>query len=139
MLTIYTVIFGNSSQMSEIATSIIDLMVTFPPYPMVKMWDNQFSILNPNLLQLLNDLETNKNETSLNKIYRLMRDSLEKTWTETFRVLVDGGIACVNIGDAPQKINGNFRLFPNHAKIIELCEKVGFTTLPYVLWKKTTI
>jgi len=61
MSTIHTVIFGNSSQMSEIATSIIDLMVTFPPYPMVKMWDNQFSILNPQLLQLWNDMETNKN------------------------------------------------------------------------------
>ena len=67
-----------------------------------------------------------------------MHDSLEKTWTETFRVLVDGGIAFINIGDAPRKINGNFRLFPNHTKIIELCEKVGFTTLPYVFWKKTT-
>ena len=102
MSTIHTVIFGNSSQMSEIATSIIDLMVTSLPYPMVKMWDNQFSILNPKLLQLWNDLETNKNDTSLNKIYQLMPDSLEKTWTKTFRVLVDGGIACINIGDAPE-------------------------------------
>ena len=43
MSTIHTVIFGNSSQMSEIATSIIDLMVISPLYPMVKMWDNQFN------------------------------------------------------------------------------------------------
>ena len=102
------------------------------------MWDNQFSILNPQLLQLWNDMETNKNEESLNKIYQILHDSLEKTWIETFRVLVDGGIACINIGDATRKINGKFRLFPNQAKIIGLCETVGFTTLPYVLWKKTT-
>jgi site-specific DNA-methyltransferase (cytosine-N4-specific) len=52
--------------------------------------------------------------------------------------MVDGGIACINIGDATRTINGRFRLFPNHSKIIEHCEKIGFTTLPYVLWKKPT-
>ena len=138
MCTSHTVIFGNSNQMSEIATSSIDLVVTSSTYPMIKMWDNQFSILNPQLLQLWNDMETNKNEESLNKIYQLMHDSLEKTWIEPFRVLVDGGIACINIGAATRKIKGKFRLFPNQAKIIGLCAKVGFTTLPYVLWKKTT-
>ena len=61
-----------------------------------------------------------------------------KVWQETYRVLVDGGIACINIGDATRSINGKFKLYPNHARITEICEKIGFTTLPYILWKKPT-
>ena len=67
-----------------------------------------------------------------------MHDYLAKVWGETYRVLVDGGIACINIGDATRSINGKFKLFPNHARITEICEKIGFTTLPYILWKKPT-
>jgi DNA modification methylase len=47
-------------------------------------------------------------------------------------------LACINIGDATRTVNGKFRLFPNHSRIIENCEKIGFTTLPYILWKKPT-
>ena len=32
----------------------------------------------------------------------------------------------------------NSRLFPNHSRVTEICEKIGFTTLPYILWKKPT-
>ena len=67
-----------------------------------------------------------------------MHENLAKTWAETYRVLVDGGIAAINIGDATRRINGKFQLFPNHSRIIEECEKIGFTTLPYILWKKPT-
>jgi len=63
---------------------------------------------------------------------------LFKVWEETYRVLVEGGIACINIGDATRSINGKFRVFPNHSRIIENCERIGFTTLPYILWKKPT-
>ena len=38
----------------------------------------------------------------------------------------------------PARVNGKFELFPNHARILEICEKIGFTTLPYILWKKPT-
>ncbi len=51
---------------------------------------------------------------------------------------VDGGIACINIGDATRTVNGKFQLYPNHSRITEICEKIGFTTLPYILWKKPT-
>ena len=67
-----------------------------------------------------------------------MHDYLAKVWQETYRVLVDGGIACINIGDATRTVNGKFKLFPNHSRITEICEKIGFTTLPYILWKKPT-
>jgi DNA modification methylase len=67
-----------------------------------------------------------------------MHQSLARVWKEAYRVLVDGGIACINVGDATRTVNGKFRLFANHSKIIEHCEKIGFTTLPYILWKKPT-
>jgi site-specific DNA-methyltransferase (cytosine-N4-specific) len=35
-------------------------------------------------------------------------------------------------------MHGRFRLFPNHAKVIEHCEKIGFVTLPFIVWKKPT-
>jgi site-specific DNA-methyltransferase (cytosine-N4-specific) len=124
--------------MIELADSSVDLMVTSPPYPMIKMWDNQFSLLNPKIPKLWKELENTRKEESLDKIFQIMHDSLSNTWREVFRVLVDGGIACINIGDATRNINGEFRLFPNHSKIIDYCEKIGFTTLPYILWKKPT-
>jgi site-specific DNA-methyltransferase (cytosine-N4-specific) len=67
-----------------------------------------------------------------------MHQNLAEVWAETFRVLADGGIAAINIGDATRSINGKFQLFPNHSRITEVCEKIGFTTLPYILWKKPT-
>jgi len=124
--------------MPELGDSSIDLMVTSPPYPMIKMWDTQFLSLNPEIVPLWKELLTNENEKILSKIFQNMHDSLEKTWRETFRVLKDGGLACINIGDATRKINGLFRVFSNHSKIIDCCEKIGFITLPYILWKKPT-
>ena len=53
-------------------------------------------------------------------------------------MLVDGGMACINIGDATRTKDGIFHLYPNHSRTIENFEKLGFVTLPYVLWKKPT-
>ena len=138
MLTKNKIILGNSQQMPEIEDSTIQLMVTSPPYPMIKMWDTQFGKLNPKIATLWLELEADGEERTLTQIYDAMHESLAKVWRETFRVLIDGGIACINIGDATRTINGKFRLFPNHSRIIEHCEKVGFTALPYILWKKPT-
>lgn len=138
MCTTHKIIIGNSNQMHELAASSIDLMITSPPYPMIKMWDDQFFSLNPKIKRLWENLLVTKKEETLHKIFQLMHDSLGKTWRETFRVLKEGGLVCINVGDATRKINGSFRLFTNHSKIIDYCEKIGFTTLPNILWKKPT-
>ena len=138
MSTEHKIIVGNSQQMPELADSSIQLMVTSPPYPMIKMWDTQFSVINPQIATLWHALDADGREETVNQIYTAMHEALAKVWRETYRVLVDGGIACINIGDATRTINGKFRLFPNHSRIIEHCEKTGFTTLPYILWKKPT-
>jgi site-specific DNA-methyltransferase (cytosine-N4-specific) len=136
--TKHTIIFGNSQQMHEVADSAIHLMVTSPPYPMIKMWDTLFADVDPKLAKLWQLLNDDCSDGTITQIYQALHQNLAKVWTETYRVLVDGGIACINIGDATRKINGKFRLFPNHSKIIEHCEQIGFTTLPYILWKKPT-
>lgn len=92
----------------------------------------------PEITALWKKLEANGEETIVAEIYDAMHENLAKIWAETFRVLVAGGIACINVGDATRSINGQFRVFPNHTRIIEHCEKIGFTTLPYILWKKPT-
>ncbi len=138
MPTEHKVILGNSQQMPELPDSSIQLMVTSPPYPMIKMWDNQFSKINPQIATLWRILDADGREETVNQIYDAMHETLAKVWRETYRVLVDGGIACINIGDATRTVNGKFRLFPNHSRIIEHCEKIGFTALPYILWKKPT-
>jgi DNA modification methylase len=138
MPTEHKIILGNSQQMPELADSSIQLMVTSPPYPMIKMWDTQFSAINPQIATLWHALDDSGQEETINQIYNAMHESLAKVWRETYRVLADGGIACINIGDATRTVNGKFRLFPNHSRTIEHCEKTGFTTLPYILWKKPT-
>ena len=138
METEHRVILGNSQHMPELADSSVHLMVTSPPYPMIKMWDTVFSKIDPVIAGLWLELAHSRREETVTKIYDRMHENLAKVWREAHRILVEGGIACINIGDATRTVNGRFRLFANHSKIIEHCERQGFTTLPYVLWKKPT-
>lgn len=138
MLTQHRIIFGNSQEMPELVDSSIQLVVTSPPYPMIKMWDSLFVRADPQIAQLWEKLNTTCKEQTVMEIYDAMHKYLEKVWRETYRVLDDGGIACINIGDATRRLNGKFKLFPNHSRIIENLQKIGFTTLPYILWKKPT-
>jgi site-specific DNA-methyltransferase (cytosine-N4-specific) len=138
MPTEHKIVLGNSQHMPEIPDESIQLMITSPPYPMIKMWDSLFEKEDPEIAMLWKSLRDNPQEQTVTDLYETMHKNLEKTWQETFRVLVDGGIACINIGDATRTINRRFRLFPNHSQIIERCMKIGFTPLPYILWKKPT-
>ena len=105
--------------MAEVGDESVHLTVTSPPYPMVSIWDEFFDQVAAGS-------------------YDEMHEYLDKTWREVRRVLVPGGIACVNVGDATRTRDGVFHLYPNHSRIIENFEKLGFVTLPYVLWKKPT-
>jgi DNA modification methylase len=117
--TQHQLIVGDSRCMQEIADESVHLIVTSPPYPMVEIWDDLF-------------------QTKGCSDFSAMHSYLAKVWNECYRILIKGGIACINIGDALRKIDGNFQLYANHAKIIEQCEALGFTSLPYILWKKPT-
>jgi modification methylase len=137
MQTKHIIILGNSQQMPEVFDSSVHLMVTSPPYPMIAMWDEQFKA-DPQIGKLWQTFTATGEETIVRQIYDAMHDNLAKVWAETYRVLTDGGIAAINIGDATRRIGGRFRLFPNHSRVTEVCENIGFTSLPYILWKKPT-
>lgn len=67
-----------------------------------------------------------------------MHQELDKVWEECYRVIKPGGFMCVNIGDATRTINGNFKLYNNHTRILETCNKLGFISLPNIIWRKQT-
>ncbi|MGA3060286.1 MAG: site-specific DNA-methyltransferase [Candidatus Bathyarchaeia archaeon] len=139
MHTDHKIILGNGQEMPELADASIQLMVTSPPYPMIKMWDDLFAKADPRIAALWQKLSKDgQEEETVTQIYNAMHNYLSKVWEETYRVLVDGGMACINIGDATRTVNRKFQLYPNHSRITEICEKIGFTTLPYILWKKPT-
>ncbi|AEA46274.1 DNA-methyltransferase [Archaeoglobus veneficus] len=140
--TTHKIIIGDSRKMEEVDDESVHLVVTSPPYPMIEIWDEQFRKMDSRIDDLWAKLDTiggtSEKNRIVQKIYDLMHENLAGVWKECYRVLVDGGIACINIGDATRKVNGLFRLFPNHARVIEHCERIGFVTLPYILWKKPT-
>ena len=67
-----------------------------------------------------------------------MHRVLDAAWAACRRALIPGGILAVVIGDALRRVDGAFRLWPNHARVLESARALGFQPLPYVLWKKPT-
>ena len=106
----------------------IDLIITSPPYPMIKMWDSQFKQMNRAI-----DADKSPQEA-----FNLMHDELIKVYYNCFQALRNGGILIINIGDAVRRIRGKFQKFSNAARTIELCEQLGFTSLPQIFWYKPT-
>jgi len=131
MKTNHKIFFGNANDMKQIEDCSIDLMITSPPYPMIEMWDEIFAKQNP----VIGDALTNEEG---NRAFELMNKELDKVWKEVYRVLKDGGFACINIGDATRKIGEEFKLYPNHSRILQDCLKLGFSSLPEILWRKQT-
>jgi len=140
--TLHKIFFSDARRMEQLEDGSVHLVVTSPPYPMIELWDSFFRRVDRGIERLwrrMEQAETLREKTGLAlQVYERMHRFLAEVWREVYRVLVDGGIACINIGDAARNIGGFFRVYPNHAKVIEHCEKIGFTTLPYILWKKPT-
>jgi DNA modification methylase len=128
MGTTHKLVFEDARQMSLTPKSV-DLVVTSPPYPMIQMWDELFSEQNPCILQTLKSGDENAT-------FELMHCELDKVWRALYATLKEGGIACINIGDATRSLGKVFRLYPNHARVLSACTKIGFHVLPGVLWQK---
>jgi DNA modification methylase len=111
MKTKHKIIFNNSKNMKIIPSNSVDLVVTSPPYPMIKMWDDIFSKASHTVSNALNNYDCARS-------FEAMHEILDPVWREAFRVLKTGGFACINIGDATRTINGNFVLYPNHMSVI---------------------
>jgi len=96
----------SSEQMEELPDNSVHLMVTSPPYNVSKQYDK--------------DLNLDE--------YRLL---LNDVWEETYRVLVPGGRACINIANLGRK-----PYIPLHAYIVEDMHKIGFLMRGEIIWNK---
>lgn len=119
----------NSSNMSEIKNNSVDLVITSPPYPMIEMWDELFSLQNPSIAE---ELKNGNGDSA----FVQMHDILNSVWNECDRVLRENGFICINIGDATRTIGNSFRLFSNHTKVIDFFQKKGYSVLPDIHWRK---
>ena len=128
MATTHRVTVGDARELA-LPDESVELVVTSPPYPMIEMWDDLFADLVPAAGEAL---DSGDGEAA----FEAMHDALDAVWTELERVLVPGGIACINVGDATRTVGGRFRVYPNHARITDAFEGLGFDPLPDVLWRK---
>jgi DNA modification methylase len=131
MKTTHKIFFEDSTNMSAVPASSVHLVVTSPPYPMIEMWDGMFK------------RRSRKIGTALEKrkgleAFELMHRELDTVWNEVYRILIPGGLACINIGDATRTVGDDFMLYANHARILEALIKAGFSALPLILWRKPT-
>jgi DNA modification methylase len=129
--TLHQILWEDAHDMSAVKDRSIDLVITSPPYPMIGMWDDRFSAANVSIADALK-------HSDADRAFELMHQELDGIWLELKRVLAPGAIACINIGDATRTIQGHFRLFANHARIISMFQSIGFNQLPTILWRKTT-
>ena len=96
----------SSEKMADLPDSSIHLMVTSPPYNARKEYDEDL-----NLEEYLS--------------------MLGKVWEETYRALVPGGRACINIANLGRK-----PYLPLHSFIIEQMLSSGFLMRGEVIWDK---
>jgi modification methylase len=131
MQSIHQVRYGTATAMDDVEDESIDLVVTSPPYPMIEMWDEVFSRQCP-------DVKEAVGKGDGNRAFELMHGVLDRAWREVYRVLKTGSFACINIGDATRTIGDTFRLYANHARILQSCLGLGFSNLPAIIWRKQT-
>lgn len=136
--TEHTIEIGDSRELSSLSDESVDLVVTSPPYPMIEMWDALFRRLDPEIRDLAGAPGVRISETAPLDAYERMHRQLDRVWGECYRCLRPGGGLCINIGDATRTIDGRFRLYPNHARIVDSCVEIGFDTLPIIFWQKPT-
>lgn len=98
----------SSEQMIELPDNSVHLMITSPPYNVTKEYDNNLSL--DEYLQLL-----------------------KKIWKETYRVLVPGGRACINIANLGRK-----PYIPLHSYIINAMSEIGFQMRGEIIWNKAS-
>lgn len=131
MQTEHRINFQDARVLDSLADQSIDLVVTSPPYPMIEMWDAVFTEMAPAAGTMLNCGDGKG-------AFEAMHVQLDRVWQELYRVMKDGSVACINIGDATRTIGGGFQLYANHSRIQQKCFELGFNNLPMILWRKQT-
>jgi len=131
MITQHQIYFQDSKNMEALPSGSVDLVVTSPPYPMIKMWDSMFAGQNAEIGKALKKGDGSRS-------FEMMHRELDAVWQEVWRILKPGSIACINVGDGVRTIDSRFRLYPNHSRILNQFLELGFQALPAILWRKQT-
>ena len=101
-----TIILGSSENMKEIPDNCLHLMITSPPYNVTKEYDE---------------------DLSLKEYLHLLR----QVFTETYRVLVNGGRACINVANL-----GRRPYLPLADFISKIMLEIGFQMRGEIIWHK---
>ncbi len=96
----------SSENMRELEDSSVHLMITSPPYNVGKTYDTQLTVAEHIAL-------------------------IKQVLGETYRVLVPGGRACVNIANIGRK-----PYIPLHAYLIQAAAELGFEMRGEIVWHK---
>ncbi len=129
--TRHRVFQADARRMEAVDDASVHLVVTSPPYPMIAMWDGVFNRQDARIAPALADGRPREG-------FERMHALLDPVWQEIHRVLLPGGFACINIGDAVRSFNGEFGLYANHVRTLASLQRIGFTCLPAILWRKPT-
>ena len=97
---------ASCEEMRELPDCSVHLMVTSPPYNVGKEYDNNLT---------------------LDEYLAFLR----RVWKETYRVLVPGGRACINIANVGRK-----PYIPLHASIMQDMIEMGFLMRGEIIWDK---
>lgn len=101
-----TILLGSAENMKELPDSSVHLMITSPPYNVSKEYDDDLSL--KEYLQLL-----------------------KNAFTETHRVLVNGGRACINVANLGRK-----PYIPLSDYISQMMIEIGFNMRGEIIWNK---
>ncbi|MBI5473218.1 MAG: site-specific DNA-methyltransferase [Ignavibacteriae bacterium] len=98
----------SSERMDELPDGSVHLMITSPPYNVTKEYDDNLTLDE-------------------------YRGLLKRVFAETFRVLVDGGRACINVANLGRK-----PYIPLHALIIQDMQAIGYQMRGEIIWDKAS-
>ena len=100
------IIHGSCEQMTDLPDNSVHLMITSPPYNVSKEYDDDLS-----LSEYLN--------------------LLKNAFSETYRVLVNGGRACINVANLGRK-----PYIPLSDNISKMMIEIGFNMRGEIIWNK---
>lgn len=102
-----TIIASSCENMKDIPNNSLHLMITSPPYNVSKEYDN---------------------DLSLNEYLNLLKNC----FAETYRILVDGGRACINIANIGRK-----PYIPLSDYVSKIMIEIGFNMRGEIIWNKS--
>ena len=103
-----TTLLGSAENMAQIPDNSVHLMITSPPYNVSKEYDE---------------------DLSLDEYLKLLR----RVFEETYRVLVNGGRACINVANLGRK-----PYIPLSDYISHMMTDIGFNMRGEIIWNKAS-